>query len=145
MSKYNHKSHLKWFDFRKYIDGKGAIVNISSKFYIIGHQFFLPSILFFFFFLFMFIPVAYGSAQARGGIRTSAEAYATATSVSWICEPHHSLQQRWILNLLNKAMDLPASSGIVVRFLIHWAEMGTPLFLLFWCPYFLQSNMITTI
>ena len=44
--------------------------------------------LFFFFFFFSFFraaPVAYGSSQARGQIRPTAEAYTTATTVS---KPH---------------------------------------------------------
>ena len=62
----------------------------------------------FFFFFFLATPVAYGSSRARGCIRASAEAYATATATpdsSHIFDLCHSLLQRQILNPLSKARD----------------------------------------
>ena len=53
-------------------------------------------------------PVAYGSSQARGGIRAAAKACATATAtldLSHICDLHCNLQQRQILNPLSEARD----------------------------------------
>ena len=52
--------------------------------------------------------MAFGSSQARGPIRAAAEAYATATLMpdpSLICDLHHSLWQRRILNPLGEARD----------------------------------------
>ena len=57
---------------------------------------------------FMAAPVAYGSSQARNGIRSAAAAYPTATAtlyLSHICKLRHSLWQRWILNSLSEARD----------------------------------------
>ena len=62
----------------------------------------------FFFFLFRVAPGAYGSSQARSWIEGAAAACATAIATqdpSCICNPCCSLQQRWILNPLNKARD----------------------------------------
>ena len=61
-----------------------------------------------FLFLFMATPVAYGSSQARGPIRTAAEAYATATAIpdlSCICNLLYGLWQCWVLNPLSEAGD----------------------------------------
>ena len=50
----------------------------------------------FIYFLFRAMCAAYRSSKARGGIRPVDEAYATATTaqdLSFICDPHCSLQQ----------------------------------------------------
>ena len=64
---------------------------------------------FFFFSLFRAAPMAFGSFQARGRIRTAAASLyhkATATrDPSLVCNLHHSLRQRWVLNPLSKARD----------------------------------------
>ena len=52
--------------------------------------------------------VAYGNSEARGQIRSPAEAYTTATATPdpiCICDLHHSLQQHRTLNSLSEAMD----------------------------------------
>ena len=63
---------------------------------------------------FMAVPTAYGSSQASGGIRASAQAYTTATATatatatldpSLICDLPHSSRQRQILNPLSETMD----------------------------------------
>ena len=58
--------------------------------------------------------------QARGQIRATAAAYATATAtwdLSHICNLYHSSPQRMILNPLIKAGIKPTSSWILVRFI----------------------------
>ena len=73
--------------------------------------------------LFRAIPAAYGSSWARGRIGGVAvglhHSHSNARS-----EPHLQPQQCWILNLLSKV----PSSWILVRFVSHWAMMGTPFF-----------------
>ena len=64
--------------------------------------------LFIFKFLFRATPVAYGSSQARGGIRATAGAYATGIAMpdpSCICDLHRSLKQHQILNPLKESRD----------------------------------------
>ena len=56
-------------------------------------------------------------------------AYTTATGtqdLSCICDLHHSLGQRQILNPLSEARDQTPSSWILVRFLTHGTTTGTP-------------------
>ena len=68
---------------------------------------------YFFLFCFVFLPfgavlVAYGGSQARGQMGDVAPGYnkATATQdLSGICDLHHSLGQRQILNPLSEARD----------------------------------------
>ena len=81
----------------------------------------LKQLIFFFFFfgLLRAIPVAYGSSQARSGIRATATGLCQASAtpdLSCICDLHHSPQQHRILSPLSKARDEPASSWILVRF-----------------------------
>ena len=73
----------------------------------------LPPFLFFLFFFFFFrlfraAPKAYGRSQARSSITVELIAYTRATAMpdpSLICDLHHSLWQRWILNPLREARD----------------------------------------
>ena len=61
----------------------------------------------------MAAPLAYGSSWARGQIRATAEANATATAtpdLSRICDLCCSLCQCWILDPLSEAGIEPASS-----------------------------------
>ena len=56
----------------------------------------------------MATPFTYGSSWARGQIRATAVAYATAmvrAYLSFFWDLRHSLQQCWILNPLSKARD----------------------------------------
>ena len=56
----------------------------------------------------MATPVAYGSSQARGQIRSIAAAYTIATATldsSRICDLHHSWQQHWFFNSLSEARE----------------------------------------
>ena len=78
----------------------------------------------------MATPVAYGNTQARGPIRAAAATYATAAETphaSRICNQCYDLRQCQILNSLKRQGMEPASSWILVGFLICWATMGTPL------------------
>ena len=73
--------------------------------------------------------MAYGSSQARGVIRATAEAYATATAMpdlSRVCNLHHSSWQRQILNPLSEARD--GTRNLMVPSQIHflYAMTGTP-------------------
>ena len=55
--------------------------------------------------------------------------YATATAMqdpSRICDLHHSSQQRWILNPLNKARDRTCILRATSWFHYHRATIGTP-------------------
>ena len=59
-------------------------------------------------FFFRAIPAAYGSSQVRDSVGAAAGAYTTATAMqdpSHVYDLHHSSQQCWILNTLNKARD----------------------------------------
>ena len=59
-----------------------------------------------FFFFFRAAPVAYGSFQARGWIGATTASLTTAAATpdpSFIWDPYHSSQQRWILNPLSEA------------------------------------------
>ena len=84
----------------------------------------------FLFFLFMAATVAYGISWARGWIGAAAvtslqprQYQIWAMSVTYAS----SLQQHWILNPLSKAIGLNLHpQGHCVRFLTHWAMMGTP-------------------
>ena len=61
-----------------------------------------------FVYLLMSKPAEYGNSWARGWMELQLLAYATATAMmypSCICNPHHSLRQGWILNLLSEARD----------------------------------------
>ena len=78
--------------------------------------------------LFRTAPTAYGGSQARGPIRAAAtglhQSHCNAGSKprlqpSW---------QGWILNPLSEARDQTWTSWMVVRFVDHWAPMGTPEF-----------------
>ena len=58
-------------------------------------------------------------------------AYATATptpGLSHVCNLHHSLQQRQILNPLSEAKDQSRNLKVPSRIHFHCATMGTPLF-----------------
>ena len=80
----------------------------------------LAGFFFFFFLSFVFFvvvvvaiswaaPAAYGGSQARGQIELQLPVYATAMIMwdpSHICNLHHSLQQRQILNPLGEAKYL---------------------------------------
>ena len=59
-------------------------------------------------FLFVATPAAYGSSQAGVDSELQLPAYITATATqdpSHICDLHHSLQPRRILNPLSEARD----------------------------------------
>ena len=56
-------------------------------------------------------------------------AYITATAMwdpSHVCDVHHILWQRRILNSLSKARDGTCVLWILVGFINHWAMMGIP-------------------
>ena len=56
-------------------------------------------------------------------------AYITAVATpdpSYICDLHHSLWQRWILNPLNKARDQTHILMVLSWIHFHCAVMGTP-------------------
>ena len=56
-------------------------------------------------------------------------AYATAIAAldpSRVCDLHHSSPQCWIPNPLSKARDGTQVLMDIVRFINHWATMGTP-------------------
>ena len=66
------------------------------------------SLFIYFIFIFRAASAAYGSSLARGQIRATAEAYATAIAtqdLSCICNLCHILWQCRILNPLSKARD----------------------------------------
>ena len=83
---------------------------------------------FFFFFLGLCL---WHMGVPRLGVESELQLPAIATATAtWdpnsISSLHCSLQQSWILNPLSKARDRTTSSWILVRFLICWDTMGTP-------------------
>ena len=67
-----------------------------------------------------------------------------ARDLSCICDPCCSLQQHWILKQLSEARDqthilMDASQ---VRFLTHWATMGTPGLPFFLLPLFEKHHVL---
>ena len=85
------------------------------------------------FLLFRAAPLAYGGSQARGRIGAVSPAYATGTAMqdlSHVCNLHHSLQQRQILNLLSEAGDQTHNLMFLVRFVstAPWWELPRILF-----------------
>ena len=87
--------------------------------------------LIFYFLLFKAAPAAYGNSQARGRIR--ATAYATATAIpdpSYVCDLHHSSWQCRILNPLSEAGDGTCNLMAPSRIRVCCATMRTPCFLL---------------
>ena len=92
-----------------------------------------------FFFFFFLVLHLWHMEVPRLGIKSELQlqAYTTATAMldpSHVCDFHCSSQQCWsLLNPLMEAME-PESSWIQVRFLIHWATMGTSALLLLMHP-----------
>ena len=70
--------------------------------------------------LFRAAPAAYGGSQARdriGAVAASLHHGHSNADPSRICDLHHSSQQCWILNLLNKARD--GTRNLMVPSRIH--------------------------
>ena len=70
-------------------------------------------------------------------------AYTTVTATqdpSYVCDPHHSSEQQWILNPLSKARDQTPIFTDTSQDHYPWATMGTPFFFFFfffcffWAP-----------
>ena len=86
-----------------------------------------------FFFVFLpfsrAVPVVYGGSQARGRIRAVAtrlhQSHSNADP-SCVCNLHHSSQQCWILNPMNKARDQTFTFMDTSRVWYCWATTGTP-------------------
>ena len=81
--------------------------------------------------LFRAAPVAYRSSQASSPIgAVAAGLHHSQSHARWepshVCNLHHSLGRRCILNRLSKARDHPQSSWILVRFVSAAATAGTP-------------------
>ena len=105
------------------------------------------SCFFIFIFTFRAAPAAYGSSQARVELELQLPAYTIATAtldLSHICYLHCSLQQCQILNPLSKAKDQTHISWILIRFLTHWATVGTPVlffFLYLFISWYFQKDL----
>ena len=116
---------------------------MSSSIITLPVSFFLS---FFFFFLFVFCPfratpAAYGGSQARG--LTEATAVATPDP-SRVCNLHHSLQQRRILNSLSKVKDGTCNLMVPGQIRFCCATTGTPFFFVLFCFLLLFFRAVPT-
>ena len=129
---YSRKNIYKWFKKR---------MNFCTDFFSL-HRGKLLSVLLLLFVCFRAAPVVYGSSWARGWIKATAEAYATATAMpnqSCLCNLWCSLRRCQMLNPPSRGQGSnPQPQGYCVRFLTCWATMGTPAF----CFYFSMSSAI---
>ena len=99
----------------------------------------LSVVLFFFFFffcLFRAAPAVYGGSQAKGPIGAVAASLHRSQSntrsyLSCICNLHHSLWQRWILNPPIKARDWTRNLVVPSWICFPCAMTGTPSVVLF--------------
>ena len=107
---------------------------------------------FFLFFLFRATPVAYAYESSRLGVTSELQqsAYTTATAMPdpiCICNLYHNFYSstgsltHWVRPAIK-----PSSSWTLVRFLTHWATMGTPdislLFFFFFFPTLQEGGQV---
>ena len=89
-------------------------------------------VLYYFFFTFLG-PHPWHMEVLKIGVKLELQlpAYATATArpnLSRICDLHHTSQQCWILNPLNKARDRTRNLMVPSQINFHFTMMGTPFF-----------------
>ena len=89
-----------------------------------------PQIILFYFILFWFLWLYVHTEVPRPGVNSDMQlqAYATARAtldLSCICNLHHKLWQCQILNPLSEVRDHTHTLRHNVRFLTHWATVGT--------------------
>ena len=84
-------------------------------------------VLFFFFFSFLGPHLKHGGFQPRGLIGAAAASLTTATAMpNPVCDPHHSSQQRCILNPLNEARDQTCNLMVSSRIRFRCTKTRTP-------------------
>ena len=103
---------------------KWPILFLSNVFFVV--------FCFCFFFFFCFLGQHLRHMEVPGlGVESDLELLASATAtakpdLNCVCSLHHGSWQRWICGLLSGARDRTCISWMLVRFINHWAMMGTP-------------------
>ena len=111
-----------------------TILENNLELHIVGHKNHNTLFFFSFFFLIFFLflgPYLWHMEVPRIGVQLELQlpAYATATAASdpsHVCDPHHSSQQRPILNTLSPAKDQTQNLMIPSQIRFCYAMMGIP-------------------